>query len=569
MKQKRIIALVSATALVATALAGCGKTSEENTQKTAVGEAEGTAKEDLPFSKYAETVTVHLGGSMNPNAKIPDGMSYEDNSYTRFLKDDLNIKVVYDWVASSSDYDEKMNLCIGSGTIPEMMNVNATQYRALLKYDMIQPLDQYFEDYASDKLKGFVKSGGEELKKCITNDKGEMMAIPAPSMMVGEMNEMWIRQDWLDKLGLEAPRTWDEMVKVAEAFVTQDPDGNGEDDTIGILGPGNSNHINDIGDNQFGLDPLFCSFQSYPQYWLQDEDGTVKYGSIQPETRTALEKIQKLYTDKLIDPEMLVRSNCQETLLSGKVGIFFGPWWSGYTFADATLAGEADWRAYFTPLSEDGNYYTHMPDPTSKYVVVSKSCKNPEAAFKMISYQVANGQHWIDDGITSSDMSISDFYPLWNAYDNADEIEVSTETLEKYLAGEITMDDVDFSQHILLKSDMEAVKELKKEPYDDFSLDKWNLDSDLAKTNLPRLVSLLVGGAPYVNDKYIPVYNAYSGQTETMQAKWANLKKMEEETFAKIIMGKADISEFDTFVKNWKSQGGDQILKEINDELSK
>lgn len=569
MKQKRIIALVSATALVATALAGCGKTSEENTQKTAVGEAEGTAKEDLPFSKYAETVTVHLGGSMNPNAKIPDGMSYEDNSYTYTLKDDLNIKVVYDWVASSSDYDEKMNLCIGSGTIPEMMNVNATQYRALLKYDMIQPLDQYFEDYASDKLKGFVKSGGEELKKCITNDKGEMMAIPAPSMMVGEMNEMWIRQDWLDKLGLEAPRTWDEMVKVAEAFVTQDPDGNGEDDTIGILGPGNSNHINDIGDNQFGLDPLFCSFQSYPQYWLQDEDGTVKYGSIQPETKTALEKIQKLYTDKLIDPEMLVRSNCQETLLSGKVGIFFGPWWSGYTFADATLAGEADWRAYFTPLSEDGNYYTHMPDPTSKYVVVSKSCKNPEAAFKMISYLVANEQHWTDDGITSSDMSCADFYPLWNGYDNADEIEVSTETLEKYLAGEITMDDVDFSQHKLLKSDMEAVKELKKEPYDDFSLDKWNLDSDLAKTNLPRLVSLLVGGAPYVNDKYIPVYNAYSGQTETMQAKWANLKKMEEETFAKIIMGKADISEFDTFVKNWKSQGGDQILKEINDELSK
>ena len=71
-----------------------------------------------------------------------------------------------------------------------------------------------------------------------------------------------------------------------------------------------------------------------------------------------------------------------------------------------------------------------------------------------------------------------------------------------------------------------------------------------------------------LNDKYIPVYNAYNGQTETMQAKWANLKKMEEETFAKIIMGKADISEFDTFVENWKNQGGDQILKEINEELN-
>ena len=570
MKQKQIIALVSATALAATALAGCGKTSEENPQTTAVKEAEGTAKEDLPLSKYPETVTIHLGGSLNPNAKIPEGMSYEDNSYTRFLKDDLNIEVVYDWVASSSDFGEKMNLCIGSGTIPELMNVNATQYRALLKYDMIQPLDQYFDDYASDALKGYVESGGEELKKCISNDKGEMMAIPAPNITAGGINEMWIRQDWLDNLGLEVPRTWDEMAAVAEAFVTQDPDGNGEADTIGILGPGNSDHMNAIGGNQFGLDPLFSSFQSYPQYWLQDEDGTVKYGSIQPETRTALEKIQKLYTDKLIDPEMLVRSNCQEAVLSGKVGIFFGPWWCGYTVGDATLAGEADWRAYFTPLAEDGGYYTHMAEPTTQYVVASKSCKNPEAAFKIINYLIASQQQWVADGITSaSGMVTSDFYPLFNVYGNADEIETSYDALTKYLAGEITMDDVDFSRHKLLKNDMEAVTELKKEPYDDFSLDKWNLDSDLAKNNLPRLVSILVGEAPSVNDKYIPVYNAYNGQTETMQTKWANLKKMEEETFAKIVMGKADISEFDTFVENWKNQGGDQILKEINDELGK
>ena len=50
-----------------------------------------------------------------------------------------------------------------------------------LKYDMIQPLDKYFDDYASDALKSYVKSGGEELQKCITNEDGELMAIPAPS----------------------------------------------------------------------------------------------------------------------------------------------------------------------------------------------------------------------------------------------------------------------------------------------------------------------------------------------------------------------------------------------------
>ena len=85
MIQKQIIALVSATALAATALAGCGKTSEENPQTTAVKEAEGTAKEDLPLSKYPETVTVHLGGSQNPNAKLPAGMAYDDNTYLDLL----------------------------------------------------------------------------------------------------------------------------------------------------------------------------------------------------------------------------------------------------------------------------------------------------------------------------------------------------------------------------------------------------------------------------------------------------------------------------------------------------
>ena len=568
MKLKRVMAVLLSAAMLATLVTGCGGSSGEEEKET-VKEAEGTKKEDLPLSKYPETVTVRLGGKMNPNAKIPEGMSFEDNSYTRLLKEDLNIQVEYDWVASMSDYDEKMSLCIGSNTVPELMNVNAAQYRALLKYDMIQPMEPYFDDYASDALKSYVESGGEELMDCITNEDGEIMAIPAPNLTAGGVNEMWIRQDWLDALGLEAPRTWDELAEVAEAFVTQDPDGNGEDDTIGILGPGNADHMNAVGGNQFGLDPLFSCYQSYPQYWLEGEDGSIEYGSIQPETKTALEEISKLYADGLIDPEMMVRSDSKEPLLAGKVGIFFGPWWCAYTFADTTLSGSADWRAYFTPLSEDGNYYTHMAEPTTQYVVASKDCKNPEAAFKIINYLIANEQQWVEDGVTSTEMGTADFYPLYNTYDNADEIETSYTVLTQYLAGETTIEDVDFSTHKLLKNDMEAVTELKKEPYDDFSLEYWNLDSELAKGNLPRLVAIMVGDAPLVNEEYVPVYNAYNGQTETMEAKWANLKKMEEETFAKIIMGKADISEFDTFVENWKSQGGDQILKEITEELGK
>ena len=591
MKAKKVLVWLCTAAMLVSAT-GCGAsgkpsggTSAESTEQSsnategeqaaetqdvrAAQEAEGTAKEDLPLSKYTEEVTVHLGGSMNPNAKLPEGMTYEENSYIDKLRNDLNINVVYDWVASSSDYNEKMNLCIGSNTIPELMNVNAEQYRALLKYDLIQPIGTYYENYASDKLKSYIESGGEALQKVICNEDGEMMAIPAPNITAGGVNEMWIRQDWLDNLGLEAPRTWDEMVAVAEAFVNDDPDGNGENDTIGILGPANSDYVNGNGGNRYGLDPLFSAFQSYPKYWLKDDSGNVVYGSITDETRTALEKVAGLYADGLIDPEILVRNDSSEPLLAGKVGIFFGPWWCGYTVGDTILAQEADWQAYFTPLAEDGKFYTHMAEPTSKYVVASKECKNPEAAFKIINYLIEYQQSWMGEkNGNAGELGTSDFYPLFNVYDNADEIEVSYDYLKKYLAGEIEMDDVDFSTHKLLKNDMEAITQLKNEPYDDFSMKNWNFENmDLAKTNLSRLVSIMVGDAPLVNEEYVPIYSSYDGRTKTMDSKWSNLTKLEEETFAKIITGKAGIEAFDSFVDEWKASGGDEITKEIQDEL--
>ncbi len=71
------------------------------------------------------------------------------------------------------------------------------------------------------------------------------------------------------------------------------------------------------------------------------------------------------------------------------------------------------------------------------------------------------------------DLAPQIYNPLYNVYDNANEIEVSYDCLKKYLAGEFGIDDVDYSTHKLLKSDMEAITKLKKEPYDDFQ--SWNI----------------------------------------------------------------------------------------------
>ena len=77
------------------------------------------------------------------------------------------------------------------------------------------------------------------------------------------------------------------------------------------------------------------------------------------------------------------------------------------------------------------------------------------------------------------------------------------------------------------------------------------------------MYSLLVGDRPYatteVNNK---VRSCTFSQTATMEKKWANLQSMENEMVMKVITGKSDISAYDEFVKNWKSEGGDTILEE-------
>jgi len=48
-----------------------------------------------------------------------------------------------------------------------------------------------------------------------------------------------------------------------------------------------------------------------------------------------------------------------------------------------------------------------------------------------------------------------------------------------------------------------------------------------------------------------------------MVDKWVNLKKLEDETFLKIILGQLPIDAFDQFVADWKAQGGDEITAEV------
>lgn len=567
MQAKKILAtLLSAAVLVScTACSGNGA-AQPNAAASApkAGSAAQTEKAD-PFGKYEQPVTITIARGIDPNAKFKQGQSIEKNEYLDMIKKEFNIDVKYAWVCSSSDFDQKINISIASNSIPDAVTVGLTPFNAILKYGLAADLTDSFQSYASDALKSFYKSGGDALKK-LTEKDGKQMCVPATAVMAGGVNNLWVRKDWLDKLKLEVPKTTEDIKKVAEAFVNQDPDGNGKKDTIGLTGPSNTGSLSAVGGNQWGLDPIFSAMKSFPGYWLKNDAGEVTYGSTAPETKKALEFLSGMYKEGLLDPETLVRKDSLEPVASGKSGMFFSPWWTGYTLYD-TLAKDPsqNWQSYAAPLADDGKYYTHMCSPADAYMVVNKNYAHPEAAIKLLNLLIRDESKWAASGL-NTEMTTSNTYPLFSIYDNADEIEVSYDLLTKYLSNQVKLEDVDFSTHKLLKGDMEAIKTLKKEPLDDFSVDKWDFTSEKATGNLGRLISIMVGDRPLSTaDNIEKVYSQYYGQTKTMQSKWSNLQKMETETFAKILMGQAPVDTFDTFVSDWKAQGGDQILKEITE----
>ncbi|WP_336788404.1 extracellular solute-binding protein [Paenibacillus sp. MMO-177] len=572
MKASKVMIAGLITLMLAAGLAACSNdagsntgNSEGNAEPAASQTKTPTAASADPFGKYEEPVTIHLVRTLDPNAKFDQGKSIENNDFLDEIKKQFNIEVKYDWISAPSDWDQKISLAISSNNLPDAFVVNLTQLKSLEKFNLIGDLSGAFNDYGSDMLKKFYNSGGDILKKLVESD-GKMMAIPAPVPKASGMSEMWIRQDWLDKLGLQTPKNIDELKNVAKAFVEQDPDGNGKKDTIGIVGPSKSGLLANTDGNLYGLDPIFAAYKSFPNYWLKDKDGKVVYGSTQPETKQALQTLSEMYKAGLIDKEMLVRDDSVQPILDNKAGIFFGPWWTGYVLSDVYKKSPApDWQAYAYPQAADGKYYAHMSAPATSFMVVNKNFKHPEAALKIINLLLRDEAKWVETGL-GKNPGTGGAYPLYTVYDNLDEIEVSYDTLHKYVKGEIGMDQVDFSSHKLLKDDMNAIKKLKKEPFDDYSINNWDLKGggEMISTNLPRLVSIMVGDRPLSTDQNIEeVYSLYYGQTDTMASRWANLQKLEKETFAKIIMGGAPINSFDEFVEKWHKQGGDKILGEI------
>ncbi|MGI1724705.1 ABC transporter substrate-binding protein [Streptococcus uberis] len=154
------------------------------------------------------------------------------------LEKETGVKI--EWTNYQSDFAEKRNLDISSGDLPDAIHNDGASDVELMswaKQGVIVPVEDLIKKYMPNLQK--VLDEKPEYKSMITAPDGHIYSFPWIEELgegkesIHSVNDMaWINKAWLDKLGLKMPQTTDELVKVLEAFKTQDPNGNGKADEI-------------------------------------------------------------------------------------------------------------------------------------------------------------------------------------------------------------------------------------------------------------------------------------------------------------------------------------------------
>ncbi|WP_053377837.1 extracellular solute-binding protein [Paenibacillus sp. FJAT-27812] len=568
MKNDKKLKMILLLTLSLSAITACsGQGNDKANTPASTEDAKNDAAAPDPFGKYAEPVTVTEVLGFNPpeDSRTPKGITPEQNAYFKDLKEMMNIDVKYKWTVPSGQYEQKFALAMASGDLPDILELDPKNFEKLKKQDMLADLSEAYEQYASPTLKKYMESDGGFAMKTYSSD-GKQLAVPAFEDPFLSTQLLWIRKDWLDHLNLQAPKTIDELEKVAEAFVKNDPDQNSKDDTYGI------SLQKTLFFWGFDVRGLFNGFGAYPSIgdaqtaWLKDGDDKLKAGLIQPEVKTVLGKLQSWYQNGILNKEFALKdeNKAVEDITAGRVGLVFGEWWYPNWPLNLNVDNDpkAEWIAVQIP-GLDGPGKSLVPKiRAGKVFAVNKKFKNPEAAIKMINFYIEMGnKQYLEKNKAENGYVYNWFNP--RIYNPAQIDTIYTEvnkTMDAKLT-EIELDDENYKN----------VADVFKAGTDYLAGNTANASKGV---NWGQYYSRAAkeggwGTTRKIKETQAFVNNEFFGlPTITQVEKGAQLDKLMQESFTKIIMG-APIDEFDKFVASWKSLGGDQITQEVNEWYSK
>lgn len=350
--------------LVACSLAGCGSaTSSSGTNPTGTIEETNTeiVKDEGEITK-PEKITMMVNGNF---VNVAAGQDEVVKKYKELTGIDLDITTV-----DHNSYNDQLSLAFASGDVPDVVILSADFYAAYSAQGALADLSSYWENSEA-------KNSGRFSTQYIDSlyiDGG----LYGFSAQRGNGCLTYLRQDWLDKLNLSVPTTYDEYMNVLRAFTFDDPDGNGIDDTYGITAPG-----------LIGGGSPYISY--LPELWqdafpglYENEEGVWVDGFAEQTTVDALQRLKDAYSQGVMDTEVATNktSSCRDKFYAGNVGTFtyWAGKWSKILQENLQSINPEGKLVALPPIKELGTY----PERQTPVIAITKNCENPEGVFKYL-----------------------------------------------------------------------------------------------------------------------------------------------------------------------------------------
>ncbi|QIK73182.1 extracellular solute-binding protein [Propioniciclava coleopterorum] len=498
---KRGIKAAALAAAAAMALTACG--TGGNDGATTLGTAEN------PITWMAG---LHTANTPDPNGPIMAKL--EELTGTQF---DMQ------WYPDASK-EEKVNAALASGSMADIVSlsmINSTSVRGAMTSGVFWEVEEYLKDYPNlSKIPAATIESGKI--------DGKLYGVPF--VKPGARYGVLVRQDWLDKLGLEAPHTIEELGKVAEAFTTQDPDGNGKNDTVGFY------------DRQESFLVGFRSLAGYfgaGQRFQVTPDEKVVPAFASDEFKQAMEWYRGMFTKGAVNQEFITvqKKNQQDGLARGKGGIAVTGLFEAKNYL--SLAQSADpntpmkWALINDITFEDvpRRILTDTNGGMGGWMAIPKSEVKTEAELKIVLNFL--------DKLSSED----GFKLMTNG------IEGTHYTVDG--SGVVKISD-------------QALWEQQVQPY----------GSSRPNENVMTFKS----AAPYVdeanelmkdNEQYVVTDPSLSLTSPTADAQWSMIEQKANDAYNRYMSGQLDMAGYEAAIKALDGQGLSEIVKEYTEAYAK
>ncbi len=353
MTSRRVIALMIALTVVAVTAFGAGTTQ--------------TTAPDAP-----RRVSV---GIFDRGLIPSEEGSLESNRWVDWINEQTGLEVTWVPVPRWTAFDA-YNVMFASGSAPDLiMEYPRQRFETWRDQGVIQPIDDFIERYSVDYKAYLERHPG--ILAWTTFDDGKQYFVTSRRFSTAN-HAAWIRQDWLDTLGLSMPTTTAELLDVARAFTNNDPNGSGRRDTIGIT-------------SRVGL---------FEQMFLVSERFYVEGGRLVPailsdRQRSLLEYRKAMFDEGLIDREYVTDTDQQRARRlwkTGQAGIYFAqtvPTFYEELMANQPWAVVVPMEVVSSPYGRNG--WLQEPEYNDHKVAFNTRMEDPEAAIRLIDFLIGGG----------------------------------------------------------------------------------------------------------------------------------------------------------------------------------